>query len=224
MGDQGQEVEINNSLFKGLPCTTPEYFHNAYVFPALFKMIKKYNISKDSYIMDVGCGGGNLLSKLSSLGFKNLYGFDISASAVKVIQDNFPFLKEKTIIHNCYDENLGFGVKEFDCIISLEVIEHLFSPHTYLKNINKWLKEGGFLFLSTPYHGFLKNSAIVLTGSFDRHFDPLGEEWHIRYFSKNTLRKILETNGFEVIDFLGSGRFPFFWHSMVAAARRKTHK
>lgn len=213
-------MAMSKPLYRGLPCERPEYFHNAYVFPHLFKMIKKYNVPKDASILDVGCGGGNLLSRLYTLGFKNLYGFDISPSAVKVIRDNFPFLKEKTIIHDCYDENLGLGINQFDCITSLEVIEHLFYPHAYLRNINKWLKKDGLLFLSTPYHGLLKNLAILISGRFDKHFDPISEEWHIRYFSKKTLKNILRMNGFAVVNLEETGGIPLFWRSMLAVARK----
>jgi len=68
----------------------------------------------------------------------------------------------------------------------VEVIEHLYSPKTYLANIYNWLKDDGYLILTTPYHGYLKNLAIALFNKFDNHFNPLWEGGHIKFF-QNTL-------------------------------------
>jgi len=60
-------------------------------------------------------------------------------------------------------------------VVSVEVIERLYSPKKYLENINRWLKPGGYLATITPYHGYLKNLAIALINGFDFRFNPLWE-------------------------------------------------
>ena len=41
--------------------------------------------------------------------------------------------------------------------------------------------------LSTPYHGYLKNLALAVSGRMDRHFTALHVGGHIKFFSIETL-------------------------------------
>jgi hypothetical protein len=82
------------------------------------------------------------------------------------------------------------------------------------------LKPGGYLVLSTPYHGYLKNLALSLTGKWDFHHSPLRDGGHIKFWSRKTLTELLETEGFHVTDFIGVGRIPYLWKSMVIVARK----
>ena len=72
-------------------------------------------------------------------------------------------------------------------------MEHLFSPKDYLDNINSWLKDEGFVILTTPFHGYLKNLLIALTNKFDSHVNPLWEGEHIKFYSKKLCTLYLES-------------------------------
>ncbi|TAF47005.1 MAG: hypothetical protein EAZ64_01050 [Sphingobacteriales bacterium] len=78
---------------------------------------------------------------------------------------------------------------------------------------------GGELIISTPYHGYFKNLLIALTGNFDRHFTVLWDGGHIKFWSINTLTKLLEEKQFTVTKFVGCGRFPLLWKSMIITCR-----
>jgi SAM-dependent methyltransferase len=47
--------------------------------------------------------------------------------------------------------NYDFGAMQFDVVVISEVLEHLHSPHSGLKNIHANLKADGLLILSTPF-------------------------------------------------------------------------
>lgn len=112
------------------------------------------------------------------------------------------------------------GLK-FDTIISTEVIEHLYDPRRFIAFCKKVLLKngGGELILSTPYHGYIKNLMLALVGKWDQHADPLWDGGHIKLWSRKTLSILLTEQGFEVTDFVGCGRMPFLWKSMVIKAR-----
>ena len=61
---------------------------------------------------------------------------------------------------------------------------------------------GGEMIISTPYHGYLKNLALAITGKFDRHFTVLWDGGHIKFWSVKTLTKLLNEFGFEVVEFV----------------------
>ena len=73
--------------------------------------------------------------------------------------------------------------------------------------------------ISTPYHGYLKNLVLALSGRLDAHFTALWDGGHIKFWSKRTLRILLEEVGFEKIAF-GVGRIPLLAKSMIVTAEK----
>jgi hypothetical protein len=51
----------------------------------------------------------------------------------------------------------------------------------------------------------------------DRHFNPLWDGGHVKFFSVETLNALLKQEGFADIDFKFAGRFPYFWKSMLCS-------
>jgi 2-polyprenyl-3-methyl-5-hydroxy-6-metoxy-1,4-benzoquinol methylase len=108
----------------------------------------------------------------------------------------------------------------FDYVISTEVVEHVFDPHSWASACFDALKPGGKLVMSTPYHGFVKNLAISLTNKWDGHFHPLRTGGHIKFWSPATITRLLEFHGFERPRIIGAGRVPLLWKSMVVCVER----
>jgi len=73
--------------------------------------------------------------------------------------------------------------------------------------------------VSTPYHGYIKNLALAVTGKLDAHFTVLWDGGHIKFFSRSTLEQMLREQGFEVTGFAGAGRWPLLWKSMLVKTR-----
>ena len=105
-------------------------------------------------------------------------------------------------------------------MLASEVIEHLYAPNIYLTNVNHWLKKDGYLIITTPYHGYLKNLAITLLNKWDSHHTTDWEGGHIRFFSKYSLCAMLSKNGFVPCKFYGVGRMPYLWKSMIIVAKK----
>jgi len=155
------------------------------------------------------------------MGYKNVYGFDASNSGINLAKNRFPQIAKNFFVHNAYEVQLPSNMpQKYDLIISMEVIEHLLYPKMYLKNINDWLKNEGYLILTTPYHGYFKNLLIALLNKFDHHVNPLWEGGHIKFFSKRTISKLLNQTGFKLMNFIGCGRIPYIWKSMVILAQK----
>ncbi len=144
-------------------------------------------------ILDVGCGNGYLAGRLAAMGHE-VVGVDVSPDGIAIAREAHP--KARFEVCSVYDDVFGEITREpADCVISLEVAEHLFSPKILFERSYNALRPGGHLIVSTPYHGYLKNMAISLIGGWDRHFTVDWEGGHIKFFSKRTLGRIAEAAG-----------------------------
>ena len=193
-------------------CETSSSPPPAYLMQRLRGLLDK---EKNRCILDLGCGSGSVSGALIDMGF-DVYGLDPSESGVKIAGKKYPgrfFIK---------DINSGTLPKEledlpFDTILSTEVIEHLCQPRKLVRFAREILLRhgGGQLIISTPYHGYLKNLALALTGKMDSHFTALWDGGHVKFFSKKTLALLVEEQGFIVHSIQGAGRIPLLWKTMV---------
>ncbi len=90
--------------------------------PIAIKIIKNFNLSNNSKILDVGCGKGFLLYEIKRLLPKiTVKGFDISAYAIKNAKEE---VKEKLFVHKAQDK-YPFKNKYFDLVISFNCLHNL---------------------------------------------------------------------------------------------------
>src|SRR3954470_4589199 len=71
-----------------------EHFKNPNEYPTLLyrqmhilQMLESASVPKDARILDAGCGTGDLLKEMHSLGYSNLAGIDISDSMVDIAKE-----------------------------------------------------------------------------------------------------------------------------------------
>ena len=186
---------------------------HAYLLPALLDRLGEPNARR---ILDVGCGNGYVARQLLRLGY-DVVGLDASTQGVKRARAFFP---DRFFFHEIGQPDLpsGFPGQPFDAAYSLEVIEHVYDPRGFIDFCRTVLKPGGTLILSTPYHSYLKNLALAITGKLDKHFTALWDSGHIKFWSRRTLTQLLTERGFVVTSFSGAGRVPYLWKSMLICA------
>jgi len=183
----------------------------------LHELISLLDKTKNRFILDLGCGNGYLVNYLLNNGY-NAYGTDASEKGIEIAKKSH---LERFFVQDLSVDTLPAELQKipFDTIISTEVIEHLYNPEAFINFCKNQLKPGGELIITTPYHGYLKNLTLSILDKWDSHMDPLWLGGHIKLWSKKTLTKALNNAGFEVTDFIGCGRVPYFWKSMMIKAR-----
>lgn len=170
------------------------------------------------HILDLGCGNGSITRILYENGYQ-LMGIDTSSSGIEHCRSLMPgatFLEASV-----YDDAEIIGSARFDTVIASEVIEHLYSPERLLRFASLALVENGFLLLTTPYHGYLKNLMLSIVNKWDSHWLSVLEGGHIKFWSVKTLTQLLSVSGFDVINIVGCGRLPYLWKSMLVIARKR---
>lgn len=114
------------------------------VYPAskhLFSWMKELKgASRNSSILDVGSGNGQLLLELKKLGFTNLQGID-------------PFI-ERDIDHGdglkIHKQEIFSVTNKFDIVMLHHSFEHMEEPHKILQKISEITKYGGYLIIRIP--------------------------------------------------------------------------
>jgi 2-polyprenyl-3-methyl-5-hydroxy-6-metoxy-1,4-benzoquinol methylase len=181
----------------------------------IFQHVRDHQVSS---VLDIGCGTGTMARGLAEL-CTTVVGMDPSESGVEEARKNCPAGKFYQL--GIYDSPEKMSEGAFDMVVSTEVIEHVFYPRELPRFAGKKLRTGGIFLLSTPYHGYLKNVAIAALGKWDDHHNVFWDGGHIKFWSRATLTRLLEEEGFEVIGFYGCGRVSYLWMSMVLVGRKR---
>jgi 2-polyprenyl-3-methyl-5-hydroxy-6-metoxy-1,4-benzoquinol methylase len=170
-------------------------------------------------VCDLGCGNGYLAGRLAASGY-TVTGVDASSTGVKIARENYPDVE---FLCSRIDERLPAVLMhtKFDLVISSDVIEHLYRPSDLLEAAAALLDSGGHLLICTPYHGYLKNLTLSVSGRMDAHFTALWDGGHIKFFSVKTLSELISRHGFTDLRFSYYGRAPYLWKNMICCARKR---
>ncbi len=184
---------------------------NASTLESHFKKLEKWYWARlkhylpkhtNASCIDIPCGYGNFLYFLRSRGYKNICGYDLDESQVKLA--NLLDLPAET--KNIFDV-LTESKDTYDLISSFDFIEHLSKDDAlkFLALCRNNLNENGVLILRTP-------CADGPFGSHDANND-ITHEWSM---TSNVLKTILEMCGFSNVEILDERPQPT---SLVEAIR-----
>ncbi len=98
---------------------------------------------KEARILDVGCGVGQVVERLSGEGF-DVYGVDVSESNIDRAQKKCPGCQ-------LYDgQKLPFPDRHFGSVGAFNVLEHVEKPEAFLRELVRVADVGGKIVVSSP--------------------------------------------------------------------------
>lgn len=187
-----------------------------YITPRILDILAKLGTRR---VLDLGSGNGMLCKELAAAGL-DVVGVEYDQQGVIVARRACPDVPFYRFGVQDDPAQLLAHEQQFDAVVSTEVIEHLFSPHLLPQYARQTLKPGGYLVLTTPYHGYCKNLMLSIFDKWDVHHTPLWHGGHIKFWSRATLSQLVTDAGFKVTGFSGVGRVPYLWKSMVLVAQK----
>jgi len=156
------------------------------MFSHHLKLVERF--SKESRILDVGCSTGFFLEIAESNNW-DAYGVEVSEYASHYAREELGL----NVFTGTVKE-ASFSDEFFDVVTMWDVLEHLADPASDLVEINRILKRGGLVFVTTPN---ISSLAARLTGKKWFGFAKVRE--HTFYFCPSTLTKMLQKAVFEVL-------------------------
>ncbi|MBU0634253.1 MAG: methyltransferase domain-containing protein [Candidatus Omnitrophica bacterium] len=151
----------------------------------ILRKLKRF-IPGNATILDVGCSTGFLLDEARKIGWK-AYGVEVAQWAVKYARQKFGL-----DVCNKSLEEANFKRDFFDVVILQDVIEHLPDPKRTLLEIRRILKPTGILYVNTPDIDSLASRILKARWWGIKQF-------HLYYFTKKTLKKMLTLAGFKQV-------------------------
>lgn len=155
-------------------------------------------------VLDIGCGNGILISAAKRR-FPDVpcAGADIAQTAIDRARRRW-----KDISFHQFDIQERSLNERFDLILFSEVIEHLEHPERAVQNIRKMCS--GYLILTTP-----TGSRLPTDLAFH----------HLKHFTSEELRALVESNGFQVIRlYLWGWPFQILFRRLINMVPNMAHK
>ncbi len=137
-------------------------------------------------MLDLGCGSGELLGRMCSLGWQ-AEGLDFDSAAVEVARHKGLRVRMGSL------HEQKFPDATFDAVVLSHVIEHLHQPLQLLKEVRRILKPGRRLVIATPNARSLGHR---LLGSRWPFLDP---PRHLQIFTPHALSTLAFAAGFDEV-------------------------
>jgi len=138
-------------------------------------------------VLDIGCGGGDFLKKLSDMGFE-AFGTELEGRAARRSLQVYG-IKVKTgpLCETDFDKDF------FDAVCMWHVFEHLTEPKQTMEIVSEILKPSGCLFLSMPNIESIQSR--LFAGNW-LHLDP---PRHLFYLPPEKLVSVMKDFGFSMV-------------------------
>lgn len=157
-------------------------------------------------VLDFGCGNGNLMKHLLSIGVTNVIGYDMDPNACSCA------IAEGLNAYSDLEKIEANGL--YNYIFLNHVIEHLSDPADTIRFLSTHLKPGGKIIIRTP------NSKSFLAGFFGEMWRGWETPRHLHVFNVKSIRKLIEgisgvtITKLETSNYMFSGIFNESFHSV----------
>ncbi|HEX6277587.1 MAG TPA: class I SAM-dependent methyltransferase [Polyangiaceae bacterium] len=167
---------------------------------ALLELFREHVLSERPApaVLDIGCGAGANARAIRELAPEaTIVGIEPSAEGARLARAVADEVFEGTL-----ERWLDAGQdRRFDAVLLSDVIEHIADPLALLRRLNEhpgtrvaaWI-------ISVPNYAVWYNRLRTLAGSFSYSWSGLYDRTHLRFFTRRSVRELLERAGRSVTD------------------------
>lgn len=188
--------------------------------PGLFiKIIKKIErFRRDEMIsmlpesgktfVDLACGDGDFIKQVEGR-FDNLIGYDIARNRINNAKDILKGNKKVLLEVRNLDNGIPLHDDSVDVVVCEASLSYFNDISYILEEVRRILKKNGVFIVQVPNYAFLPRRVALLLGKLPTtsNFSGFGDGGAKHYFTTATLKKLFESNGFNVSAISNSGVF-----------------
>jgi len=158
-------------------------------------------IGRDKTVLELGAAAGHVTRALKSMGNTVVaverdgrFAEQLAGIADRVHITDLDWLDLKKIL----------GDQKFDVILAGDVLEHCTRPDLVLLQCHSLLSPDGSIVVSLPNVAHADVRLSLLTGRFEYRPTGLLDNTHLRFFTRRTIEKFVEENGFAIEEIFAS--------------------
>jgi len=165
-------------------------------------------LGPEAKLLDIGCLEGSYTRMYAdAVGAGSVHGVDVSLTEVA---------RSKGIDAIEFDLNSGerlpYADAEFDVVVCIESLEHIYPTDFMLREIRRVLKPKGTAIIDVPRLDSFLNIALLTLGyqppgiecSRDRRYGSINDDslltGHVAYFTRRALLEMIEGSEFEIVE------------------------
>jgi 2-polyprenyl-3-methyl-5-hydroxy-6-metoxy-1,4-benzoquinol methylase len=158
-------------------------------------------IGRDKTVLELGAAAGHVTRALKSMG-----------NTVVAVERDGRFAEQLAGIADRFhitdldwlDLKQILGDEKFDVILAGDVLEHCTRPDLVLLQCHRLLSPNGSVVVSLPNVAHADVRLSLLTGQFEYRPTGLLDNTHLRFFTRRTIEKFVEENGFSIEEIFAS--------------------
>jgi 2-polyprenyl-3-methyl-5-hydroxy-6-metoxy-1,4-benzoquinol methylase len=144
-------------------------------------------------VLEVGCSSGALTERIAANGCR-VTGIEMRADAAEKARR----FSEQVLVGDLATMPLPLPPSSFDAILLIDVLEHLADPIAALRRLFPLLRDGGRMVVAIPNVAHWLIRFRLLEGRFDYEDSGILDRTHLRFYTRDTARSMLEGAGLEI--------------------------
>ncbi|MCF6321307.1 MAG: bifunctional 2-polyprenyl-6-hydroxyphenol methylase/3-demethylubiquinol 3-O-methyltransferase UbiG [Rhizobiaceae bacterium] len=148
--------------------------------------------------LDIGCGGGLLCEPMARLG-ADIVGADASATNIEVARIHANQSGLEIDYRALTAEALLEHGEKFDCILNMEVVEHVADVNLFMTSCADMVKPGGLMFVATINRTFKANALAIFMAENVLKWLPKGTHQYEKLVRPRELEEPLNKAGMQII-------------------------
>jgi SAM-dependent methyltransferase len=200
-----------------LPYSPDWGYDERFFYDVEHRYTKMHRLLREGYgdlagacILDLGLSRGLFLERFRRYAGVELGGIEIDPAEAERARERG--LEPVRHFVNAFDGNrlvarLPWKDASADIVLAGEIVEHIVDTESFLREIRRVLRPGGATVLSTPNILWWKHRIALLAGRYPDALDyrtRYGDDFgHVRIFTPDLLRGLLEETGFDEVRVVG---------------------
>ena len=149
-------------------------------------------------VLEIGCAGGATGKAIKEkLPVQSYVGIELSQEAADIAKNHL----DRVIVANIEETDLAeHGLKpgEFDLLLALDVLEHLYNPWDILAELSSYVKLGGYVVASLPNIQNINIVQDLIKGNWQYQDAGILDATHLRFFTFEASKKMFNGAGLTI--------------------------